>query len=67
MDGECKKHHIAELIIKEEDNKGHMVTEYVLGNISNKYWIINRRLIVKQVSRRCFHCKRENAIYFQQS
>ena len=28
-----------------------MVTEYVLGNINNKYWITNRRLMVRQVSR----------------
>ena len=56
-----KDHHISELIAREYHNHSHQGTEYLLANLRKKYWIIQGRVLVNQVIKKCITCQRKRA------
>ena len=52
-----KDHHITEVITREYHNHGHLGTEYVLGNLRKKYWIIKGRSLIKHLLKKCITCQ----------
>ena len=55
------KHHVVQLLIWQYHEKSHFGTEYVLSAIRQKFWVINGRVSVKQISTRCMVCKQRKA------
>ncbi|KAJ8027040.1 hypothetical protein HOLleu_32065 [Holothuria leucospilota] len=56
-----KQSFIVKLIIKDiHERSGHSGKEYVLALLREKFWVLGARIVVRQVIRECFHCKRLN-------
>ena len=58
-----RKHQVTKLIIKHAHDGCHhaMGTNYVLSQLSAKYWILSAREAVKEVERDCATCRRRDA------
>ncbi len=55
------QHHIATLIIRFfHQVLGHAGREHVLSVIRQYYWIINARVLARQILRRCVTCRKRN-------
>ncbi|XP_015747596.1 PREDICTED: uncharacterized protein LOC107327368 [Acropora digitifera] len=62
-----RKHHVVNLIIRHYHSlSGHSGTEYTLSLMREKFWPINARAAVKQVTSLCFYCKKGRASPSQQ-
>ena len=56
-------HHVTQIIISHEHvTNGHIGPEHILANIRVRYWILNGRVAIKGVLRRCFFCQVRRAI-----
>ena len=52
------KHHFSKLIAeKEHVDVGHLALESTIARIRSKYWITGVRKLVREVIRKCRHCK----------
>ena len=57
-----KNHPVTDLIIADEHvTNGHVGPEHVLSNLRQRFWIVNGRIAVKSVLRKCFYCKVKRA------
>ena len=57
-----KDHPVTRLIITHNHRKnGHVGREHVLANLREKYWILNGRVAVRTLLRRCLLCKIKRA------
>ena len=57
-----KDHHVTHLLILHDHRRnGHVGREHVLANLREKFWIVNGRVAVKSVLRRCLLCKIKRA------
>ena len=56
-----KDHHISELIARDHHNHSNLGTEYLLANLRKKYWIMQGRVFVKQMIKKCITCQRKRA------
>ena len=55
------QHHIATLIITYYHQVlGHAGREHVLSVVHQYYWIINARVLTRQILRRCITCRKRN-------
>ena len=55
------KYHVVQLLIQQCHEISNLGTEYVLSAIRQRFWVINGRVSVKHISRRCMVCKRRKA------
>ena len=61
------QHHIATLIITYYHQVlGHAGREHVLSVVRQYYWIINARVLIRQILRRCVTCRKRNEAPMQQ-
>lgn len=58
-----RDHHITKLIVKQyhEDSKHVIGTNHLLSQLSQKYWILRGREVIRQVESECSTCKRMKA------
>lgn len=53
-----KQSHVTDLLIKREHQENHMMgTNYLLGKLKEKYWLLSGRRQIKSVVGRCMKCK----------
>ena len=56
-------HHVTRVIVSHEHvSNGHIGPEHILANLRATYWILNGRVVIKGVLRRCFFCQIRRAI-----
>ena len=56
-------HHVTRIIVSHEHvTNGHIGPEHILANLRATYWIVNGRVVIKGVLRRCFFCQIRRAI-----
>ena len=54
-----KSNHLTDLIISREHQYNHMFgTNYLMGKLKEKYWILSARSQIRAVTRRCMRCKK---------
>ena len=56
-----RDHSISEKIAREYHNHSHLETENLLVNLRKRYWIIQGRVLVKQIIKKCITCQRKRA------
>ena len=53
-----KQSHVTDLLIRQEHEQNHMMgTNYLMGRLKEKYWILSARSQIKAVTSRCMRCK----------
>ena len=55
------KHNVVQLLIRQYHEISPFTTEYVLSAIRKRFWVINGKVSVKQIGRRCMVCKQRKA------
>ena len=53
-----KHHRVSKLICQEYHDVCHVGTEWVLGQIQRKFWIVKARSVLKKIRRDCVLCKK---------
>ena len=53
-----KHHRVSKLICQEYHDVCHVGTEWVLGQIRRKFWIVKARSVLKKIRRDCVLCKK---------
>jgi hypothetical protein len=54
-----KNDYITDLIIQREHERNHMFgTNYLMGKLKERFWILSARSQIQLVTRRCLRCKR---------
>ena len=56
-----KDHHNSELIARKYHNHSHLGTQFLLANLRKKYWIMQGRVLVKQIIKKRITCQRKRA------
>ncbi len=57
-----KDHSVTRLLVVHDHlENGHVGPEHVLANLREKYWIVNGRILIRNLLRRCLLCKIKRA------